>query len=221
MNISESIRYHRNRLHLSQEYVADQLGVSRQAVSKWETGKSQPTAQNLADLAMLFDISISELVEPERSTAEIAKAIKTKEKVRYKTAFIIIGIFVAYYLIWLIIGNKDMNSTMLEILRMRNSRFYLFPWLVRNNLYWIAMLISVIGALLTKKLFSYSTCIGATTGILFGELFGPNPGDPTGHTHYGWWMWIIIFLISIVVGIILEIRKRHSMDLHKADQAIH
>ena len=102
--------------------MADQLGVSRQAVSKWEIGKSQPTAQNLADLAMLFDISISELVEPERSTAEIAKAIKTKEKVRYKTAFIIIGIFVAYYLIWLIIGNKDMNSTMLEILRMRNSR---------------------------------------------------------------------------------------------------
>ncbi|MEE3425274.1 MAG: helix-turn-helix transcriptional regulator [Erysipelotrichaceae bacterium] len=36
--------------------------MSRQAVSKWETGQSQPTAQNLADLAMLFDISISELV---------------------------------------------------------------------------------------------------------------------------------------------------------------
>lgn len=59
MEISENIRYHRNRLNLSQEYVADQLGISRQAVSKWETGQTQPTAQNLADLAMLFDISIS------------------------------------------------------------------------------------------------------------------------------------------------------------------
>ena len=183
MNISENIKYHRNRLHLSQEYVADQLGISRQAVSKWETGQSQPTAQNLADLAMLFDISISELVEPERNKEEVSRAIKAKEKVGYKTAFIVFGVFLAYYLFWLVIGNKDMNATMLEILRMRNSRFYLFPWLVRNNLYWIAMLISVIGALLSKKLFSYTTCIGATIGILFGEIFGPNPGDPTGQSE--------------------------------------
>ncbi len=210
MEISENIRYHRNRLNLSQEYVADQLGISRQAVSKWETGQSQPTAQNLADLAMLFDISISELVEPGRNKEEVSKAIKTKEKVGYKTALIILGVFLAYYLIWLVIGNKDMNSTMLEILRMRNSRFYLFPWLVRNNLYWIALLISVIGALLSKKLFAYSTCIGATAGILFGEIFGPNPGDPTGHTHYGWWMWILIFLLSVIIGIIIEIRKGKS-----------
>ncbi len=210
MEISENIRYHRNRLNLSQEYVADQLGISRQAVSKWETGQTQPTAQNLADLAMLFDISISELVEPKRNKEEVSKAIKTKEKVGYKTALIILGVFLAYYLIWLVIGNKDMNSTMLEILRMRNSRFYLFPWLVRNNLYWIAMLISVIGALLSKKLFAYSTCIGATAGILFGEIFGPNPGDPTGHTHYGWWMWILIFLLSVIIGIIIEIRKGKS-----------
>lgn len=210
MEISENIRYHRNRLNLSQEYVADQLGISRQAVSKWETGQTQPTAQNLADLAMLFDISILELVEPERNKEEVSKAIKTKEKVGYKTALIILGVFLAYYLIWLVIGNKDMNSTMLEILRMRNSRFYLFPWLIRNNLYWIAMLISVIGALLSKKLFAYSTCIGATAGILFGEIFGPNPGDPTGHTHYGWWMWILIFLLSVIIGIIIEIRKGKS-----------
>ena len=209
MNISENIKHYRTKLHLSQEYVADQLGISRQAVSKWETGQSQPTAQNLADLAMLFEISISELVEPERNNKEVSKVIKAKEKVRYKIALIILGIFIVYYLIWLIIGNKDMNVTILEIIRMRNSRFYLFPWLVRNNLYWIAMLISVIGALLSKKLFSYSTCIGTILGILFGELFGPNPGSSTGHTHNGWWIWILIFLLSILIGIILEIRKKH------------
>ena len=78
MNISENIKYYRTKLHLSQEYVADQLGISRQAVSKWETGQSQPTAQNLADLAMLFEISISELVEPERNNKEVSKAIKAK-----------------------------------------------------------------------------------------------------------------------------------------------
>ena len=217
MNISENIKHYRTKLHLSQEYVADQLGISRQAVSKWETGQSQPTAQNLADLAMLFEISISELVEPERNKEEVSKAIKAKEKVGYKTALIILDIFLAYYLIWLIIGNKDMNSTMLAIIRMRNSRFYLFPWLVRNNLYWIAVLISSIGALLSKKLFSYATCFGTMIGILFGELFGPNPDSPTGHTHNGWWMWILIFLLSIIIGIILEIRKKHRSDMNYGD----
>lgn len=214
MNISENIKHYRTKLHLSQEYVADQLGISRQAVSKWETGQSQPTAQNLADLAMLFEISISELVEPERNKEEVSKAIKAKEKIGYKTALIILGIFLGYYLIWLIIGNKDMNVTMLEIIRMRNSRFYLFPWLVRNNLYWIAMLISVIGALLSKKLFSYTTCFGVVIGILLGELFGPNPSSPTGHTHNGWWIWILIFLLSIIIGIIAEIRKKHRSNMN-------
>ena len=217
MNISENIKHYRTKLHLSQEYVADQLGISRQAVSKWETGQSQPTAQNLADLATLFEISISELVEPERNNKEVSKAISAKEKVGYKIALIILGIFIVYYLIWLIIGNKDMNVTILEIIRMRNSRFYLFPWLVRNNLYWIAMLISVIGALVSKKLFSYSTCLGAILGILFGELFGPNPGSSTGHTHNGWWIWILIFLLSILIGIILEIRKKHRLNKNNAN----
>lgn len=216
MNISENIKFHRNRLHLSQGYVADQLGISRQAVSKWETGQSQPTAQNLADLAMLFDISLSELVEPERNKEEVSKAIRAKEKVGYKTALIILGIFLAYYVIWLLIGNKDMNASMLEIVRMRNSRFYLFPWLVRNNLYWIAMFVSVMGAVLSKKLFAYSTCLGATAGILLGEILGPNPGSPTGHTHNGWWIWILLFLVSIIIGTILEIRKRHRVRLKKA-----
>lgn len=210
MNIGENIKYHRNRLHLSQEYVADQLGISRQAVSKWETGQSQPTARNLADLAMLYEISLSELVEPERNKQEVEKAIKTKERIGYKNALIIFAIFIGYYLVWLIVGNKDMDATILEIIRMRNSRFYLFPWLVRNNLYWAATLISLMGALLSKKWFSYTTCIGATFGILFGEIFGPNPGSPTGHTHYGWWIWILIFLVSIIVGIILETRKKRK-----------
>lgn len=65
MPVNENIKAQRQRLHLSQEYVADQIGVSRQAVSKWETGQSAPTAANLAELAALFNVSISELVEPE------------------------------------------------------------------------------------------------------------------------------------------------------------
>lgn len=63
MSIGQNIASRRKARKLSQEYIANQLGVSRQAVSKWETGQTEPTARNLVELARLFDISVSELVE--------------------------------------------------------------------------------------------------------------------------------------------------------------
>ena len=69
MSIGENIAARRKQLKLSQEYLANQLGISRQAVSKWETGQTEPTAKNLVELAHLFGISVSELVEPEKDIA--------------------------------------------------------------------------------------------------------------------------------------------------------
>lgn len=65
MGLAENIRNRRQELKLSQGYVADQLGVSRQAVCKWESGQSTPSAANLADLAMLLETSVSDLVNPQ------------------------------------------------------------------------------------------------------------------------------------------------------------
>lgn len=70
MSLGENIRRRRQELKLSQEYVADQLGISRQAVSKWETGQSEPTASNLVELAALFEISLSQLVDPQKYAEE-------------------------------------------------------------------------------------------------------------------------------------------------------
>lgn len=70
MSLGENIKNKRQELKLSQEYIAEQLGISRQAVSKWETGLSEPTANNLIELAELFEISVSDLVNPEKCTKE-------------------------------------------------------------------------------------------------------------------------------------------------------
>ena len=48
---------------MTQEFVAESLGVSRQAVSKWETGESDPTMSNLVLLAKLYGVSLTELLE--------------------------------------------------------------------------------------------------------------------------------------------------------------
>ncbi len=81
MSLGKNIKNKRQELKLSQEYVAEQLDVSRQAVSKWETGQSEPTASNLMELASLFEISLSELVDPVKySEAQQPKQQKSKKK---------------------------------------------------------------------------------------------------------------------------------------------
>jgi transcriptional regulator with XRE-family HTH domain len=48
---------------MTQEFVAESLGVSRQAVSKWENGISDPSTSNLVAIAKLFGISAEELLK--------------------------------------------------------------------------------------------------------------------------------------------------------------
>lgn len=61
-SLGEVLKSHRMRCQMTQEFVADALGVSRQAVSKWETGTSDPSTSNLIALAKLFKISPEELL---------------------------------------------------------------------------------------------------------------------------------------------------------------
>lgn len=62
MNMSEKIQYSRRRAGLSQEQLADRLGISRQAVSKWETGEAMPDATKLAPLAKALGVSVDWLL---------------------------------------------------------------------------------------------------------------------------------------------------------------
>ena len=58
----EALKEHRLRCQMTQEFVAESVGVSRQAVSKWERGDSDPSTSNLLALAKLFGISAEELL---------------------------------------------------------------------------------------------------------------------------------------------------------------
>ena len=61
-NIAENLRYLRNKSCLSQEEVAERVGVTRQAVAKWERGDSLPDIINCEELAGLFEVSLNDLV---------------------------------------------------------------------------------------------------------------------------------------------------------------
>lgn len=57
------IKKHRMECQMTQEFVAETLGVSRQAVSKWENGSSDPSTTNLIALANIFDITPKEMLK--------------------------------------------------------------------------------------------------------------------------------------------------------------
>lgn len=61
-SLGETIKEHRTRCKMTQEFVAESLGVSRQAVSKWERGTAEPSTSNLLALAKLFGVSAEELL---------------------------------------------------------------------------------------------------------------------------------------------------------------
>lgn len=63
MSLSEALKENRVRCQMTQEFVAEHLGVSRQAVSKWENGTSDPSTSNLLALAKLYGISAEELLK--------------------------------------------------------------------------------------------------------------------------------------------------------------
>lgn len=61
--LGETLKEQRIRCKMTQEFVADALGVSRQAVSKCENGSSAPSTGNLLALAKLYDIPAEELLK--------------------------------------------------------------------------------------------------------------------------------------------------------------
>ena len=61
--LGEIIKQHRIECKMTQEFVAEAIGVSRQAVSKWESGISDPSTSNLIALAKLFNISADSLIK--------------------------------------------------------------------------------------------------------------------------------------------------------------
>lgn len=63
MNIGKRIHEIRQQKNLTQEQLASDLAISRQAVSKWESGKAIPDIENLMYISNLYDVSLDELVK--------------------------------------------------------------------------------------------------------------------------------------------------------------
>lgn len=73
MNFAEKLKTIRKQFSMSQEQFAEKLKVSRQAVTKWETGNGMPDIDNILTIASLFNITVDELLSDKKSMASISE----------------------------------------------------------------------------------------------------------------------------------------------------
>lgn len=99
MNLADRIQSLRKTKGLSQEQLADQIGVSRQAVSKWESEQSTPDLDKIILLSDFFDVTTDYLlkgIEPDKDNREKSKDLTCKILYIASTALIFIGLFCAF-----------------------------------------------------------------------------------------------------------------------------
>ena len=160
MNIADKIKQRRQECNMSQEYFAEKIGVTRQAVSKWETRKAIPSMENCSEIAKLFDMSLTELLDEKADSDENEKN-EHQNRINYKMQWIsIIPLIVfAGSGILFSFGRNDVVLRTITILIMSVSGviFILFTgkisnvsrkkWLMRNLL--ILLLISILSVIVS------------------------------------------------------------------------
>ena len=101
MTLGEKIKEQRNKCGFSQEKIAELVGVSRQAATKWESEQSIPCMENLIALAEIFGISLAELTNGEspdivKETANITAEFKGKVGIWWIIVILFFNLFLAY-----------------------------------------------------------------------------------------------------------------------------
>lgn len=90
MDLGQRLKKLRTEKHLSQETVAFELNVSRQAVAKWENNASKPSTANLMAICDLYGISLDELISNKSDELSAEQTEPNKSKV--KTAIVILSV---------------------------------------------------------------------------------------------------------------------------------
>ena len=80
MSLGNNLFEARKKAGLSQEVVAEKLGVSRQTISKWETNETIPDIYQSKKLSKLYNLSLDELIEFDVDLKEIEEIIKNTDE---------------------------------------------------------------------------------------------------------------------------------------------
>ena len=112
MNIGEKIYNLRKKKNMSQEDLASVLNVSRQTISKWETGESNPDIDKIVPLCNFFEISTDEFLKGKDITYE-RKITKEKRKNKALTISLCVLIFSIMIILCILLPEINVNESII------------------------------------------------------------------------------------------------------------
>ena len=203
MNMADRIQYLRKSKGISQEELADKVGVSRQAVSKWESEQSMPDLEKIIIMSDYFGVTtdyilkgIEPVVDKEQKGKEIAsKVLASKVLYIASTALIAIGLLCA-------IGEWSEKRTMtaiygsMVIQAVGVFEYFLAGILSKEKAPFYVNWINIVGAAFIP--------VSMITGYLSEFVIAPYP---IGIFHA--FVFMLVFLaVSIVSYILLKKSKK-------------
>lgn len=113
MNLGKKIAELRKKNNLSQEELAEKVGVARQTISKWETGDTTPDINQVKIISKIFNISIDELVDNDINNVIVEKVSNTEKlagiTIKILKVFgIMLIVFITFIFLFVIIFMVDM-----------------------------------------------------------------------------------------------------------------
>jgi transcriptional regulator with XRE-family HTH domain len=165
MMLGEKIRQLRKGRGLSQEELAGQLTVSRQALSKWELGESVPDTENVVQLSKIFNVSTDYLLNEDYKSDEDIPAVKVSNealKTEYRsrtriasywlTGIGLLGVLTMWILSFAIPANKTVPSehggTFLRSIEVRGELGAFLEWFNLSIPFTICCVLAFIGVIL-------------------------------------------------------------------------
>lgn len=112
MSIGDKIYNLRKKKNMSQEELASVLNVSRQTISKWETGESNPDFDKIVPLCNFFEISTDELMKDENVTLK-SEIVRVNQKNKALTISMCIVIFIVMCILGIVFDEIGVNDSIM------------------------------------------------------------------------------------------------------------
>ncbi|HKM34182.1 MAG TPA: helix-turn-helix transcriptional regulator [Lachnospiraceae bacterium] len=207
MNVADRIQNLRKIKGLSQEELADKIGVSRQAVSKWESEQSLPDLEKIILLCDCFDVTTDYLlrgIEPKPNTSENKSDARIFAAVG--TCLNFVGLVIAI-LLWLDKQTLAAVAAGLVIMAM-GCMLFAIGLLTSDNKKSAARVFGSVNIWLLSliPISSIFNCIQGSLGG-FGWTLTPIPQMGNSYTAY-LLCWLVYLVLCVLVDVILFMKKR-------------
>ena len=218
IQIGKRIKNLRKERNLSQEEVAKQMDISRQAVTRWENGRTLPSSGHVIKLADLFGVPV-ELLTGGNKQSELG-SLSTKKEQNVATVIEVLSLKEIQEEIKAEIKKRlwSIKLFLLTILFFTMCWFFdtylgwdVYVWCYIEKYFyaWSACLLIFIGGILQKRYFVASICSGSVLTVLVGQFIALYSKRHSLLLFNESWMALIVFWnLSVMVGLLLEYRMK-------------